>query len=638
RQRLRPSLEETSAIVCPRCAGQGAIRDVKSLCLSILRVLQEEANKKKSAEIRAIVPLSVAAYLLNEKRNAIAAIEAQSKTRLLIIPNPSLETPHYEIQSLTLQDGGTPLASYEIVTAHDDHEDVVVAEKTKPAQQAAVQAPTVPQAPAPSAAPVARAPVAAAPRKKGFFASLLSIIGLSDEEQDAGKEQDSAKEEADPQRSRRPQGSGQGAQNRNSRQGRSGGRNDRDRNDRDRPERDRQERDKPAVKADEDVKTERKDDRRPARDAADTETAQGQGRGRRRGGNQQGGQAQGNNRQRPTEDEALRKDSTVEAVEADATEDTSGEAKRRRGDRRPRNTAKRVRGPHPDGVETTQELATAEAGIEATELTEVTTLVDSDVDSAALEVTTDTTTVETDDAAAKPRRRRSRGGRSRRGRGQSGDTETAESADGTESADDADVDADTGDGIDLPEDTVVETAVTAEVAAEPAEEIIEATVDAVVAESPLTAETVESVDVPAEQQAPEAAKPATKSSGRTASARSAAKQAANDAALAAQASAELAAADVVAEPAPVLQPEPVEAPAPLVSEPEAAQYTAAIEPDAPVAAPAATEAVADPVAETPAPAPVVSGGRAPNDPREIRRRRLEEEARLAAQAAANNPE
>lgn len=639
RQRLRPSLEETSAIVCPRCAGQGAIRDVKSLCLSILRVLQEEANKKKSAEIRAIVPLSVAAYLLNEKRNAIAAIEAQSKTRLLIIPNPSLETPHYEIQSLTLQDGGTPLASYEIVTAHDDHEDVVVAEKTKPAQQAAVQAPTVPQAPAPSAAPVARAPIAAAPRKKGFFASLLSIIGLSDEEQDAEKTQDAAKEDSDRQRSRRPQGSGQGAQNRNSRQGRSGGRNDRDRNDRDRPERDRQERDKPAVKADDDVKTERKDDRRPARDAADADTAQGQGRGRRRGGNQQGGQGQGNNRQRPADDEALRKDSTVEAVEADANDDTSGEAKRRRGDRRPRNTSKRVRGPHPDGVETTQELATAEASVvELTDLTDVTTVVDTDVDSAALDVTTESTPVETDDAAAKPRRRRSRGGRSRRGRGQSGDTETVESADGTESADDADVDADAGDGIDLPEDTVVETAVTAEIVTEPAKEIIEATVDAVVAEAPLTAETVESVDVPAEQQAPVVAKPAAKSSGRTASARSAAKQAANEAALAAQASAELAAAEVVAEPAPALQPEPVQAPAPLISEPEAAQYTTAIEPEAVVAAPAPTEAVADSVAETPTPAPVVSGGRAPNDPREIRRRRLEEEARLAAQAAANNPE
>src|SRR5690606_12524479 len=114
------------------------IRDVKSLCLSILRVLQEEANKKKSAEIRAIVPLSVAAYLLNEKRNAIAAIENQSRTRILVIPSTSLETPHYEIQSLSTQDGGTPLASFEIVHKHDDQEDLVAVQKVTPIQQAAV--------------------------------------------------------------------------------------------------------------------------------------------------------------------------------------------------------------------------------------------------------------------------------------------------------------------------------------------------------------------------------------------------------------------------------------------------------------------------------------------------------------------
>ncbi len=71
RQRLRPSLGETSAIVCPRCTGQGTIRDTKSLALSILRLLEEEAIKERSAEVRAIVPLDVAAYLLNEKRTAL---------------------------------------------------------------------------------------------------------------------------------------------------------------------------------------------------------------------------------------------------------------------------------------------------------------------------------------------------------------------------------------------------------------------------------------------------------------------------------------------------------------------------------------------------------------------------------------
>ena len=100
RQRLRPSLDETSAIICPRCSGQGTIRDAKSLALGILRLLEEEAIKDRSAEVRAIVPVSVSAYLLNEKRTALAEIEELTKTRLLVIPNPHLETPHFEVQRL----------------------------------------------------------------------------------------------------------------------------------------------------------------------------------------------------------------------------------------------------------------------------------------------------------------------------------------------------------------------------------------------------------------------------------------------------------------------------------------------------------------------------------------------------------
>jgi len=103
RQRLRPSLGETSGIVCPRCAGQGSIRDVESLCLSILRILQEEANKQKCQEVRATVPLALSSYLLNEKRAGLAEIEEQSGTKVSIIPNPELQTPHYEITAVNQQ-------------------------------------------------------------------------------------------------------------------------------------------------------------------------------------------------------------------------------------------------------------------------------------------------------------------------------------------------------------------------------------------------------------------------------------------------------------------------------------------------------------------------------------------------------
>ena len=70
RQRLRPSLGETSGMVCPRCTGQGTIRDTKSLALAILRLIQEEASKERTGEVRVIVPVDVSAFLLNEKRSA----------------------------------------------------------------------------------------------------------------------------------------------------------------------------------------------------------------------------------------------------------------------------------------------------------------------------------------------------------------------------------------------------------------------------------------------------------------------------------------------------------------------------------------------------------------------------------------
>ncbi|PJE79529.1 Ribonuclease E [invertebrate metagenome] len=100
RQRLRPSLRETSGIVCPRCSGQGSIRDIESLSLSILRIMQEEAMKEKTCEIRAQVPVAVAAFLLNEKRFNIAKIEKQHNMRIVVIPNAHLETPHYDVQRI----------------------------------------------------------------------------------------------------------------------------------------------------------------------------------------------------------------------------------------------------------------------------------------------------------------------------------------------------------------------------------------------------------------------------------------------------------------------------------------------------------------------------------------------------------
>ena len=100
RQRLRPSLEEISTGLCPRCNGQGRIRDTRSLALAILRVMEEEALKEGSSVVRVQVPLAIGAFLLNEKRSDLAEIESRTGTHMVIIPNINLETPHYLVERL----------------------------------------------------------------------------------------------------------------------------------------------------------------------------------------------------------------------------------------------------------------------------------------------------------------------------------------------------------------------------------------------------------------------------------------------------------------------------------------------------------------------------------------------------------
>lgn len=119
RQRLRPSLEESSRIVCPRCHGHGSIRSVESLSLSILRVMEEEAMKEKTAKIVAQLPVEVATFLLNEKRQAIHEIEARQQISMILIPNPNMQTPMYEVQRVRVDEKKEPVtdkASYQLIT------------------------------------------------------------------------------------------------------------------------------------------------------------------------------------------------------------------------------------------------------------------------------------------------------------------------------------------------------------------------------------------------------------------------------------------------------------------------------------------------------------------------------------------
>ncbi len=184
RQRLRPSLGETSGMVCPRCTGQGTIRDTKSLALAILRLIQEEASKERTGEVRVIVPVDVSAFLLNEKRSAVGEIEQETKVRVVIIPNPNMQTPHFEV--IRLRDDEIDedqRESFEIdLSAFESEAATHDEEKTAPAPQALVRGVT-PDAPPPATSPepekVEQAPALTSSEsapKPGLFPRLWAAL------------------------------------------------------------------------------------------------------------------------------------------------------------------------------------------------------------------------------------------------------------------------------------------------------------------------------------------------------------------------------------------------------------------------------------------------------------------------------
>lgn len=117
RQRLRPSLGESSRITCPRCVGQGTIRGIESLGLSVIRIIEEEALKDNTAQVRTILPTEIAAYLLNEKRQAIIDIEKRQGVSIIVVPSAYLLTPQYEVERIRVSDlteKDEKLASYKL--------------------------------------------------------------------------------------------------------------------------------------------------------------------------------------------------------------------------------------------------------------------------------------------------------------------------------------------------------------------------------------------------------------------------------------------------------------------------------------------------------------------------------------------
>lgn len=187
RQRLRPSLGETSGMVCPRCEGQGTIRDVKSIALSILRLIEEEAMKENTAQIRAVLPVTVATFLLNEKRSPLNDIEKRQNVEVLVIPNPEMYTPHYDVFRVRedeLVETDIQVASYELdVSNSNDKEPISSNEKATGFAEAAVQnvirttpAPTEEQAKSISASNNDKATTTEKVEKPSFVNRLVKLL------------------------------------------------------------------------------------------------------------------------------------------------------------------------------------------------------------------------------------------------------------------------------------------------------------------------------------------------------------------------------------------------------------------------------------------------------------------------------
>ena len=172
RQRLRPSLGESSHIVCPRCVGIGSIRSVESMTLAVLRLIGEELRKDRTARVIAQVPVAVATYLINEKREWLRTLEDKSETELIIVPNENIQTPEYSIRRVRDDEMDLPenkQATYLMPSAPEVAEPGTAQDRKPPAETPAV-ATLLPATSAPiAAAAPAAAPAPAAVHAHGSF-------------------------------------------------------------------------------------------------------------------------------------------------------------------------------------------------------------------------------------------------------------------------------------------------------------------------------------------------------------------------------------------------------------------------------------------------------------------------------------
>lgn len=175
RQRLRPSLGESSQIVCPRCSGQGTIRDVESLSLAVLRLLEEESLKDSTGKILAKIPVECATYLLNEKRDKVEGIEKRRQVHLVIIPDPNLETPHFVLERVKDNDTHRHESNYKKSYELTTEEQVVDLVEISSSQTVSTETAAVQRVHPPAPKPQSRA-TSSANQQPGLVSKLIKAL------------------------------------------------------------------------------------------------------------------------------------------------------------------------------------------------------------------------------------------------------------------------------------------------------------------------------------------------------------------------------------------------------------------------------------------------------------------------------
>jgi len=173
RQRLRPSIGESAYKTCPRCTGFGTIRGTESLALAILRIIGEEARKERTSKVIAQLPVEVATYLLNEKRDWVQNLEDSNETQVVLVANSQLETPHYDVRRIRDDQMELPEnmgASFTLVNAPVEPESPQAILERKGVEAAAVG----------TLKPSTPAPKRKKPAGKGFWATVIGWFTSDD--------------------------------------------------------------------------------------------------------------------------------------------------------------------------------------------------------------------------------------------------------------------------------------------------------------------------------------------------------------------------------------------------------------------------------------------------------------------------